>query len=163
MRTMGMFYLIAAIFTATILAKTVVPGPVLMIFVFILRAGCMGGNSVMYGATPLAYPTHIRATAGGFHYAMGRLGAIAAAVTGGLSFEGKMAIYIIANVIAGFTPFFFGKDFELSDEHAELKSELSASVLERRESSFIKKESRSFLESGGNNVKGKEYAGECNA
>jgi len=90
---------------------------------------------------------------------MGWLGAIVASVTDGVSFQGKMAIYI-ANVIAGCTPFFF-KDFE--EEHAELKSELTASVLERRESSFIKKESRSFVSSEGNAVKGQGYAAEYNA
>jgi hypothetical protein len=160
MRTMGACYFSAALFTASILAKNVLPQPVLAIFDFILRASCMGGNAVMYGATPLAYPTHIRATAGGFHYAAGRLGAIMASVTDGVSFQGKMAIYIIANVIAGCAPFFF-KDFE--EEHAELKSELTASVLERRESSFIKKETRSFVSSDGNAVKGQGYAAECNA
>jgi len=144
MRTMGIFYLTAALFTATILAKDVLPVPVLAIFDFILRAGCMGGNSVMYGATPLAYPTHIRGTAGGFHYAMGRLGAIAAAASGAISFQAKMAIYIIANFIAGGTSFFFVKDFELGEEQAELKNELDASVLSRRESSFVKQQSRSF-------------------
>jgi len=147
MRAMGVFYLAAALFTATILAKDVLPVPILAVFDFILRAGCMGGNTVMYGATPLAYPTHIRGTAGGFHYAMGRLGAIAAAGTGAMSFQGQMAIYIIANFIAGSTSFFFGKDFQLGEEKTELKSELDASVLERRESSFIKKQSRSFLSS----------------
>lgn len=149
MRAMGVFYLSAALFTATILAKDALPVPIIAVFDFILRASCMGGNTVMYGATPLAYPTHIRGTAGGFHYAMGRLGAIAAAATGAMSFQGQMFIYIAANFIAGSTSFFFGKDFELGEEQAELKSELDASVLERRESSFIKKESRSFLSSAG--------------
>merc|ERR1712100_406352 len=97
----------------------------------------------MYGATPLAYPTHFRATAGGFHYAMGRLGAIMAAVTDGVSFQGKMAIYITANVLAGAAPFFF-RDFKTNEENL-LKSDQQASVQERREGSLLKKESRSRL------------------
>lgn len=54
----------------------------------------------------------------------------------------------------------FSSRFE--EEHVDLKSELTASVLERRESSFIKKESRSFVSSGGNVVKGQGHEAEYN-
>merc|ERR1712039_1008350 len=77
-----------------------IPIWLLAIIDFFLRGGCNGAVSSIFVATPLAYPTHVRATAHGFHYAWGRVGAIIATVPIS-SFYAKLMLYSGVNLIAG--------------------------------------------------------------
>lgn len=135
MRTITLMFSIATVCTAAMLLKSVMPVMLLGIFDFFLRAGCAGGSQGTYVVTPLAYPTHIRATAFGFHYTMGRVGAVLAACVGA-SFAIQVGMYTIANLYCTVAMYASTKMFERSDELEALREDLCASDMVRRQSSI---------------------------
>jgi len=78
MLSQSFFYSIATVACLLITMKDVISKTVLTMFDFALRMAMMGGSCVTFSASPLAFPTHIRATAHGFHYGVGRIGCILA-------------------------------------------------------------------------------------
>lgn len=78
MFTQTFLYTIGAVTCLSITLKDVMPRGILIICDFFLRMAMMGGSCIVFTATPLAFPTHVRSTAHGFQYAVGRLGCILA-------------------------------------------------------------------------------------
>jgi len=117
--------------------KPLVPVEVLGVIDFFLRMGSMGGSAGIYVCTPLAYPTHIRATAMGFHYFWGRVGAVLAAAVGG-EFNFLLTIYGVSNVVCVVALAAGASVLVKRGQFDALELDKSASVIEKREASFIK-------------------------
>lgn len=126
---------------------------VLAIIGFFLRAFDFAGSVGAYVATPLAYPTYVRGTAHGFHFAMGRLGGLAATIpvpgaNGG--FFPKLVLYTIANALCATVAIIFAPVFNKSAEFEKLKEDKAAANVEKREGSIIRSQaSRSFVTESG--------------
>lgn len=135
--TMGIMYIGGTICTAGIMLKGAVPTAVLAVVYFLLRGFDMGGNVCVYVATPLAYHTYTRATAHGFHFAMGRLGGLAATIRIE-SLNAKIILYSIANMICCIVAFVCAPAFSASNELKALEEDQTAADEEKRSASFIR-------------------------